>query len=997
MRFRSLCALVASLLTTTAVTAAQPSRYVLVDFEDIGTWRASGGTGTAPGAWFAGSLFMGGSTLEKRYDQAVGEIRYAFEETDQPKQIYFTRARTAEVSAFIDAIEFDANPKGFNCAIAFDLLDAAGERFRTRKVELSGNEWRSYRLDINAETVDKFAEIRPPLRVERIHFSTSERQARSGSVFLDNITIVGTVTRERKVSISPIYEDIAWNPQEPVKVRYRLRNAEADARMVTVRLAAEDTDGQVVARAQTQVEVEGYGQQQVELDLGRLPVGPYAVKVELKSGTTQVSMLDWVGVFVPNGRRINRQGMMFGVQDLITWQAEGENALHQDWMGRIGLDLIRVGMTGGRFEPREGVLGVEPMAKMVNDLAAIDMDALVMYFTVPGWTQTEFKDRYMPDHWDAWEQHIRRIGAELNKLPNVKYIEFWNEPDISFYHGNLEDYIKGMRIFHHAMKAVAPRIRIVSGSSTGLDHPRHKQGFEAYFWEADNAYDVANFHAHGAFAKYLRGYRWMEEFIAKASEQKPIGNTESGERSGYGIDGAWNQADTLVKKITFSRHSDMEFYIWFTLQDYWDMDPNSDDSFGLITVDNRPKPSLLAYNELIRQLANTTPIEPLDLHTDLTTYSFRSADGREDVHVCWPTRQGNPVVLALQTSAPLRVIDTFGRTETVEPQGGLAFVVIQNLPIYLRTPAEGLQLADLSFVTYPPQVAAVPGGIADILLTLTNTWDQPVRFEVQLKGSDAASSAHVVELSPGQTAQMKLQATAAADRFGTRDLGVALRATGGIDLSFTLPVALHASYGVTAIEGTIPLNASQAIPQDLPAIELKRIEDVHELTHDPQIRQWSGADDLSVRAAAVYNEKGILFMFDVIDDKHVQEHSGALIWRGDSVQLAIQRPGDNEVVELAITLTSDGVQAWCHQAAEQALVGAWTHPATAHRQGDRTNYRLFVPFEVLGLEHPVGNTPFRFAFIVNEDDGQGRVRWLHWFEGIGKSKNPSEYGFGLIR
>ena len=41
--------------------------------------------------------------------------------------------------------------------------------------------------------------------------------------------------------------------------------------------------------------------------------------------------------------------------------------------------------------------------------------------------------------------------------------------------------------------------------------------------------------------------------------------------------------------------------------------------------------------------------------------------------------------------------------------------------------------------------------------------------------------------------------------------------------------------------------------------------------------------------------------------------------------------------------------------------------------------------------------PVRFSFLVNEDDGQGRVRWMNWAGGLGVSTKIDDLGYGILR
>ncbi len=972
------------------------SQYVLVDFEDVGTWRAVNSSGTVPGTWFAADQYLSG----RRYvygcnDKSAGEIRYAFAEGSRPKYIVFQRTKMSQLSAFINALEFRANPAGLNSNVSFDLLDSSGAIYHTKPVSLSGTEWKTYHLDINENTVSKFASMRPPLRLKRIIFGTGRKEACSGSAWLDDITILGAIPGAKTISMTPIYEDIAWKPEEPVKSLYRLRNANATPQQVKLTATVTDINATTVAQKEQTISVPARGQVLAPFDFGILQTGAYAVQIEYSFGKYKNQQLDWIGVFTPNGKRVNHSGMLFGICDQTMWQGDGENQLHYDWMRRIGFDIDRVGTTGSRLEPQKGVSGLNGLGKMLRDHSAYGLDACLLYLGVTTWMQNKPHGSRLADNDTLFSDHIHNIGSYLSLFPNLKYVEFWNEPDIGFLVGTREEYVKAMGIFSREIRKTAPDIKIATGSFTGLDHPRHKKDFEKFFAEADDDYDIATFHSHGSFDRYQLEQGWIENILAKDGIQKKICNTETGERAGYDAPGGWGQATTLVKKITFARHRDTEFYLWFTLQDYWDMDDQADDSFGLITSDNRPKPSLVAYNELIRQLANTSALPLQDLADGVTGYRFRTADDTQDIHVLWSTQSGKPEVVAIEPTAPVLVYDMFGKKLQQSDGSGLMFIPVGDAPVYLRSDKGELKKADMSFIDYPAQVPAVTGEPTGIPLTLRNIWSAPAVFTVSSPDADSAEPA--ISIAPGAQKQIVLTLPAqTATHYGSQAKLVQLSVKGLKNVSLQLPVSMPLSYPLERKTLDDYQNTATPIPQDLPSITLDTLESVHEITHDPQIRQWSGPQDLGLRTAAVHDEKDMLFLFDVTDDKHSQDEKGSSIWRGDSVQLAIQT-GNANPLEVTIALTVQGPRAWCYTAPDQALVGECHFPVTAERSGTLTKYRIRIPFTAFGGATIPAGTPIRFSILINENDGQGRVRWLHWFDGIGKSKNPAEYGYGVIR
>lgn len=984
-------------LSATCAFAADDSRYIVADFEDISTWRTGAVAGVPSTAWFSGGMFLGSSGAEKCADQFVGEIRYAFVEGSGNKEIVFERVRASETSAFIDAIEFQGNPKGIQCALSFELMDAAGKRFRTDRVAMEGSEWKTYRIDINDKTVRDYAKMKSPAKLRRVFFSSSEQKAVSGSAFIDNITLVGAITRERKVSIWPIYRRLNAQPGKPVQVEYRVRNASPEVRTVAFDLQAQNSFGQRVGDVKKDITIKGYGQEVVSIDLGRLPIGPYGLTAKVTGQGVKAEITDWVGVFEPVGGRTSTRGMLFGIGDQTMWQCDEENTLHIQWMKQLGIDMNRFGTTGGRIEPQPGLSGTANFDKWIRAHEQAGIDIQVMYMDVPSWTQTKPTYRMPPDDYEAFARHAEFIGQFVARHPNIKYFEFWNEPELDFYRGSLDDFIKMLSAVHDGIKKYAPDVKIGTGSQTGLDHPKHKKGFEDLFFRAKDKYDVAMFHSHGTTDRYVHEHEWVAGFLKQHGISKPLGNTESGERAGYAVPGGWNQAETLVRKMVYARAQGTEFFMWFTLQDYWDMDFGADDSFGLITADNHPKPSCLAYNEMVRQLASTLPAAQVQLHSDVVTYAFTNPDTQENIYVCWPLRDGLPVTLTLSGAPIVSVVDLYGRPQRVGQVEDTSFVIVAKSPVYIRTKAGSLKRVETNIVEYSREVALVPDGQTVLPVKVKNVWNKAADFSLSvLNDADQTLSTQKIKLAAGETGSVSLAVSLpkGEQSLGSRQYQLKLETGAGSSLDF--PLAVFTCYGVakkenlSAVEKVVPISLQQR------KIEVNSLTDVHEITHDPAIPQWAGPKDLSIIAVAEHDEKGILFSFDVTDDKHVPSQNKETLWVGDNIQLAIATP-TGQIVEYNLGLPATGPVAWCALAPEKKDLGEANIPLQIKRDGDVTRYRVYVPYEKIGMgEASARGKSFRFAFLVNENDGQGRVRWMHWFDGIGKSKNASEFGYGLL-
>lgn len=984
-------------------------KRIVIDFEDVGTWRMdAGSTGTKPQAWWAGVSYLSGSAKEKRHDNYVGELKFAFDPAQPaPYRVSYLRQKMTLVSGFLDGIEFDADSQGLPVSVRFVIGDSAGKKFTTAAAALQGG-WASYRIDINEKTLPHFADCRFPAHLERIVMESS--QPCEGSIFLDDVALTGDFARRDQLWIFPVADltTLALPPDQPVTLRYRLRNAKAAPLPVTTKIVVRDFSGREVFSGQRNDTVPAYGQATAEFSLPALSIGPYAAAVTADAGSFQVAYDDPFGVFVPNGKRLNHRAMWFGVGDGANWHGEEENTLHIGWMRQLGVDLNRIEATATRLEPKPGVFGFEGWKKIFDAYGAADIGLEMIYSTTPVWTlhPGSHDVSQAPEDMDAYGKHVAAVANFLKDFPAIKYVEFWNEPDAGnspdtgFFHGDLDGYLRMFAVFSREMRAAAPAIKITNAGLCVI-HPKERPGFpDGVVQKGAPLYDVASFHAHGPLANYEERQLVMEKWMRDAGVDKPIGNTESGERSGYDPVGRVVQAVTLVKKITYAKsRPKSEYYMWFTLKDYWDMDPKADDSFGMITSDDRIKPSFLAYNALIKELADTVPADPVTLDDRIQTYAFRRDDGSR-VYVCWPKPGASGGLVWLKSAQPVTRTDMFGRSETSGSLGGLVPVGLDSQPVYLDTPPGSAVLVaakpEERFLDLGGEINLPIGREGSFPIRLRNPEKGALTGELAFEDGDGKKAwSKPVSLASGAELNADVPVPA-SDGLRSRTGAVTLRLDGGKP-SLRFPVTLTPSYPIARAEGNPLASDLGSFVQQLPALVLNRQQDVFELAFDPAIPPWHGADDLSVTARVCHDDGGIYFRFDVTDDKHVQNSSADRLWLGDSVQVAVAAPGQKRYAGFALGLLKDGPAVWCSDNPDPQAKGRWDVPVRIERRGTVTSYQVYVPFSKLGIAYKPGETqPVRFAFLVNEDDGQGRVRWMHWYDGIGKGQDTDVLGYGTL-
>lgn len=1004
---RSLCWSVACLLVgsvfsfgLTHVQAAEQKK-VIVDFEDFGTWRMRENAGIKPGTWWPTGVDFSGSNRAKYHDDYVGELRFAFDPAGKaPFVAGFERQKMMVVSGFLNGIEFDADARALPVSLRFVIQDSANGQFRTAPIALTGEGWKHYRLDLNATTVPRFAECKFPARLKRVTLESATPC--EGSVFLDDIALTGRFTKRDQIAATAIYDGIYYPPDKNVTLHYRLRNARDEELATGVHIDIKDFSGKKLLSKEAQVALPATGAAEVTFEIGKLPIGAYEVALTAKSGEFQTELQDHFGVYIPNASRPNHHPMWFGIGDQACWQGETENLRHIEWMKLLGVDIDRFGFFSNRFTPEQAAIGFEGWRKMIKARMDAGIDILFLYTDSPAWTQSKPDYRGMPEDFPAYEEFAKQLGAFLKEFSNVKYLEFWNEPDGDFFHGDLAGYLEMFKHFSKGFKESNPELPFTSAGVTVV-HPREKPGFsKGMYQEGAALYDIAAYHAHGPLVNNEQNHKKVESWLREAGLNKRFANTETGERSLYDAEGRRRQAITLVKKIVYSKSiPQFELYIWFTLQDYWDMDPEADDSFGLVTSDNRVKPSFIAYNTLINKLANTTP-EETKLNSDtLSLYTFRKDDDRY-VYVGWPLASKKTGTLWLKTKQNVQVSDMFGATRDYTPLGNVLPIAFGEQPLYVSgdSPKEKIQLCSPQeqFLQVAGEVYLTSGSAASVPVVFRNPTDKLLDGALTFRDSAGQVVAkQAFKVDPAKETRWPASIdSGASENYDTRVYQLDLQFADKALPAFSFPVQMIRSYPIQKVSRLEADPAKWPSLSTAPAITLDRPDQVVELTYDPNIPAWKGPADLSAVARLVHDDRGIRFRIEVTDDTPGKLQRKDQPWFGDDVQVAFAHSDGKDFAIIDLAQSAEGPVAWCSQHKDAARKGQWNVPLKISRTGTVTTYEAYFPFEQLGIQLKESPQTLRFTFMVNEDDGKGRVRWIQWKDGIGKNRALEMLGYGSL-
>ncbi|MCR4718659.1 MAG: hypothetical protein K5768_03410 [Firmicutes bacterium] len=165
---------------------------------------------------------------------------------------------------------------------------------------------------------------------------------------------------------------------------------------------------------------------------------------------------------------------------------------------------------------------------------------------------------------------------------------------------------------------------------------------------------------------------------------------------------------------------------------------------------------------------------------------------------------------------------------------------------------------------------------------------------------------------------------------------------------------------------------------------------------------WNGPEDLSGRSGIGWDEENFYMFCEVTDNVFCQKSPVDRNWDGDGIQFGIVYNESAGVAigqmgttfhEIGVALSPEGPGVYRYSSQDNVYDPGEIKEAdvAVRREGNKTYYELCIPWNVLLLsgQKPTSGENMGYSFLINEDDGDGRVGWIEYASGIGRSKNTS--------
>lgn len=173
---------------------------------------------------------------------------------------------------------------------------------------------------------------------------------------------------------------------------------------------------------------------------------------------------------------------------------------------------------------------------------------------------------------------------------------------------------------------------------------------------------------------------------ANGGKSKPIWFTEMGWASVDGWVSETQQAEYLVRTMAISLGHGVSRVYWFEAANISMNKENGEMNFGLFEApssflpnSNAPKMAAVAQSVMARQLVGRDYLAADAVADGVYSYVFTGTAGA--TRVMWAP--GTSRSVAVHAAAAVTVTDIFGRVTTVQPENGIATIVLSDSPVYV--------------------------------------------------------------------------------------------------------------------------------------------------------------------------------------------------------------------------------------------------------------------------------------------------------------------------
>ncbi|GHC01718.1 hypothetical protein [Cerasicoccus arenae] len=663
----------------------------------------------------------------------------------------------------------------------------------------------------------------------------------------------------------------------------------------------------------------------------------------------------------------------------------------------LGFEYYRYNAVWQHVQPQEGTWNWERIDNYLDLVKRYNFQWHVTTTGCPSWATEQ---RFDPPPLDAWREWISALATRHSE--SMQFWEVWNEPNISFFNGSVEEYTQLQRVAHDAIKEASPSTVVTSGGYAGMNHHKSKPGaFEAAFLEHPRAYDWFAYHMHDAFPQFYSDLHHQLAAIQQRTGKTdvPIVFTETGYDTRHG---QRFQAETLLKKMTYAAAIGAKSYTWYNLMDRAGgnesnragktfgliSNPTDTGDFASIEDELRPKESFIAAATAIPQLRRLPPLQVWSESDGLFAFLFGRPN--DQLLVTWRENPQIPEAIWAVRSEATHITqrDLFGNTTEIPQIDGVALIPL-GVPQYFDfegSEAPPRLLGPL--ITLPHTISANAEGVAAVELKLHNPLDRAIMVNAAVGeiGEELLPQADSREIAAGETLIFPM----------SFDVGEgALGKIVNVEAQFTfLDTPWAPRLNIPIVYNVIRAGQNtKVILNSLNQVTNKQDYDPHTLH-----LLWGSPADLSVQANVLSDPSSDLIKITckVTDNHHYPASSEESLLDGDALEIG-WTGADGASGHLAIA-----GDVGTSPRNEFHLNGELIHKSPIRsiqitRKDTTTTWELALDTRHMGLCEKDFNDGLRFNFAVHDNDSEGPKSWMSPVPGLGGKTHFSSDSFHILQ
>lgn len=234
---------------------------------------------------------------------------------------------------------------------------------------------------------------------------------------------------------------------------------------------------------------------------------------------------------------------------------------------------------------------------------------------------------------EEMEAFTRYVKQVLERYPQIKSVEMWNEPNWGFWQPEPDaiDYSAMVKAVSSAAREVRDDIYVMCGS---LVYSGHKEFLNEMIEEGVLDYvDGISTHPYsfpyGSDSVLANKLKDIDGIISKNGGFKEHIVTEIGLPTSTGVRGATEerQASEIVKSFAYDDDGGVASTNWYNFRNKGENAEEEEDNYGIINRDRSPKKALIALANLTNKLNGSVYFGSVELEPDLNAYLYLQNGG----------------------------------------------------------------------------------------------------------------------------------------------------------------------------------------------------------------------------------------------------------------------------------------------------------------------------------------------------------------------------------